>query len=381
MAGTSSLRIGNKQVELAATELDPKCHTLVTPFNPTVNVAELSQMAAGMAAEMAAANAGARMAASVQSAMGGPAAGKPPPAKPTAAARHNISLSVRRAAMRMNWLPMSAETLYGNRMLDQMKDRLVERDEAVGVKLYPQADALLKEVLAAVGVPHAYHFSVHIRADAGENAMALPGGFLVIDKALVADPSRRNKAYFAVAHEISHVLQRHETRAVQARIVDTVSLKGSLPDLVKTVRQVHSEPKSVLALVVVGKLLFEKHFEDQELQADACAVRLLDTTLNDSRRLRAVLVAFIADLPSAAPVPARGSAAAKSHPDAGALADVIELVARPINRHPSVEARLQNLRTMLADVEQRPLPAAKPGAKPVVPLPSSTPKPGAIKLP
>ena len=354
LAGTATLQLGGKQVEVTSVELDTQCSALVRPFDPSDNITELSKLVAEMAAEVAVAQAGD----SLQKALGmGSSSAKP------VGSRHNITLSVRRAALRMNWLPMALETMYGQSLLDQMRGELVGRDDKVGTRLYPQADALLAEVLAAVGEPSGYQFKLFIRADAGENAMALPGGFLVIDKALVADPKLRNKAYFAVAHEVAHVLQRHQTRAVQARIIDAVSLQKGLPDLIKTVQASHSEPKAVLALFATGKRLFEKHYEGQELQSDACAVRLLDSTFKDNRRLRTVLSAFVAGLPRTPPAapPAAGRETAQNLDNLG---DMVLLVSRPIDQHPTAEARLANLRMMLAEVEKRPLPA-DPAAKPL----------------
>ena len=166
---------------------------------------------------------------------------------------------------------------------------------------------------------------------------------------------------------------------MQARIVDTMSLKASLPEMIKTMRQVNSEPAAVVSLVLAGKLLFEKHFINQELQSDACAVRLVDRTLKDPRRVRASIQAFVNaltpnDRPAApgrtvrpggagpALVPPGTTDSADSADSAG---DLVTLVTRPIDRHPSTEARIQNLNAMLRTLQTatvRPAAAAAPAA-------------------
>jgi len=359
-----ALKIGNKNIDPSAVVLDPKCETLVEPFELTDNFSELTSLGLGMLGDNAAAIAGN----SIQK-LTGQATGA---AKPPVKLRHNISATVRRAAVRMNWLPMTLEVMYGEHLLDDMKDGLLPRTGRIGPALYAKGDALLAEVLAAVTEPHAYQFRLHISTRSGDNAMALPGGLIVIDKALVEKPELRDKAYFALAHEVAHVLQRHETRSVQARIVDTVSLSSAKGDLVKTMQQANREPAAVVALVLTGKLLFEKHFVNQELQSDACAVRLLDRTLADKRRVRASIQAFVDGLPPSTDKPAPG----RPRPDpvvpagnallqpgtADAAGDLVELVTRPIDRHPSTEARVQNLNTMLRAIELPPARAGNAGA-------------------
>ena len=151
---------------------------------------------------------------------------------------------------------------------------LVDRDSSAGKRLYPKADALLALVLSGVIEAHPYTFELHVRGASEDNAMALPGGIVYIDAGLVreADPA---KAWFALAHEISHVLRRHETRIAQARIIDTISLTGATSDLVTAVREPAAISAGVLTTAAAGHKSFRQHYGDQELQADSCAVRAL----------------------------------------------------------------------------------------------------------
>ncbi len=358
---SASIRIGSQTIDPAAVVLDPQCQRLVEPFVITDNVAELASLAVGMLGDSAmdiATNQFDRL--NPLNPKGAPA--RAAPIKPG----HNIPAHLRRTAVRMNWLPMPMEVMYGKHLLGDMKTGLVPRDGRIGPALYGKADALLAEVLAAVTERHDYKFEIFVSSQAGDNAMALPGGLIVVDKALVDKPELRDKAYFALSHEVAHVLQRHQTRSVQARIVDTVSLKSSLPELIKTMRQVNSEPAAVVTLVLAGKLLFEKHFINQELQSDACAVRLVDRALKDPRRVRASVQAFVNGLAPTANAAVRsqggrpaGPASALIAPGtADSAADLVELVSRPIDSHPSTEARIQNLNPMLRALQPAPVPPA-----------------------
>lgn len=347
-AQAQTVRVGGRQVDLAGGVFDPRCEQPVAPFALTANIEELARHGLDAYAEQ-------QLPGALDKALG-----KKPPRRPAGKGKGApITPALRLAAKRMNWLPMSVEDAYGEQLLRRMRGRLMPREGRVGPRWYPAADALLAEVLAGVKQPHAYRFEAFISTEAGENAMALPGGRIVIDKALLEDPALHDKAVFAVAHEVGHVLQRHQTRALQARVIDALALKASLPDLIKTLRNAGGQPQAVLRLLVGGKLLFEKHSEQQELQADACGMRLLDEGGGDAGRLLAAVAAFAQGLPAPQPAP----------PPDDTLGAVIDLVQRPVDAHPSTPERRRNLDQMLAELGQR--PGAKRASRPrVEPLPT-----------
>jgi predicted Zn-dependent protease len=216
-------------------------------------------------------------------------------------------------------------------------------------------------MLEALGETYDYKFQLFILTRSGENAMSLPGGYIYLDKALLDERPSMRKARYALAHELAHVLQRHETRNAQARIIDSISLTGSTEDLVKTIRQPETQGRAVVASMLTGKLLYERHFADQELGADACGVRMLNGMLGDREELVATLQEFVDQLPSQAAEaaepgrppagPTRSKSAATTVSARGSnlkTDDVIGLVTRPINRHPDAQARVSLLREMLA---------------------------------
>jgi Zn-dependent protease with chaperone function len=280
-------------------------------------------------------------------------------------AKHNISYEMRAAALRMNWLPMQTEVLYGRTILEAKSKAgdIQPRDNAKGRRLYPRAQALLDAALQAVDEPHDYKFEVHVTTSGETNAQALPGGIILIDQGLLVDdrePAR--KAKFAIGHEVGHILQRHETRAVQARIIDAVSMRGSVADLAKTIRGSRSEPAAVISLVLAGKIQFERHFANQELVADSCGVRIANNMLKNDTQLIAVLNAFIASLPKPVednrPDPFVNAkdltpAAANAAKSLASAQDLMVLVTRPIDQHPATALRLKNLNQTLTDIRKR----------------------------
>lgn len=248
------------------------------------------------------------------------------------------------AAKHANWMPMEAEVAYGERQHAQQEDDIVDRTTKPGQRVYPTADRMLAEILAAVPEPHAYQFRLFVMKTSSRNALALPGGFVYVDSGLLSDPAFRPKAYFAIAHEIAHVLQRHETMELQSNAIDTVT---SGTELIGLLRNVGSNPNAVVDHVQIEKNRFTQHHVDEELQADSCAARLLARTLPDAA-LAESLRTFLADLPPVDPVT---PPAAPPTNNAERLAQSVDqIVDTPVKRHPTSAERTANLREMYAEV-------------------------------
>jgi len=330
---------------IASQELDSQCETIVAPYELSAGVIDLLMLAARTAGD------------EIGKAVA-PEKGKQDlsnsRARATAkdTAKHNLSRTTREAAIRMNWLPMEVEVAYGEMQHDKMQDGLLDRNGR-GKQLYSRAEALLADALAGVDKPHDYAFRIFIRTESGENAMSLPGGIIYIDKELIANKGKEAKARFALAHEVAHILQRHETRNAQARIIDAVSLRGGYKDLVQTIRSLNDRNTAALAVILAGKTQFERHFGAQELQADACAVRILNNSMDTRQALLQAVDAFVRSLP---PPPPEQDSKKASVINANRQIDVgnmVELVVRPIDRHPNSDERSKRLRRMLGSCSGR----------------------------
>jgi Peptidase family M48 len=312
---------------IALVVLDKNCPSLVQPYKLTDNVASV----AAFTVKDTLKSTGDRITDMIR--------GKPA-AAPTGG---DISASARLAAKQLNWLPMKAEVLYGERA-HSTETGLLARDSKMGKLYYPIADKMLQDILSQVKEPHEYQFKLFILTNDTRNAVARPGGFLYIDKGLLDKPEYHPKAYFALSHEIAHVLQRHETKELQSMVVDSFKARD---EMVKVMTTVKDDPAAILAHVKVGKDIYIRHHVDQELQSDSCATRLLSRVYPDRQELADSLNAFIKDLQP--PEPAQPQAQPKS--DVEKLAQAAhDVVSSPADRHPNTQERTQNLQAMYAEV-------------------------------
>lgn len=317
------IQVGRKSIALSSIDGDGKCTAMVAPFEVTSNFLELTRIG---------------FTEGVKGIFGG--------LQGQAVSKHKVPEALRTSAVRMNWLPLPLEVAYGEHYLGVMREGGMLIERADDPKLYAVADGLLRLATESIGEAHPYQFQVFVRASNEGNAMALPGGFIFLDSNLLKEPRKFNMAHLALSHEVAHILQRHETRALQARIVDTLSLTMGVSELLNQLTNIAQGSTEVLKLIVSGKLQFERHKVHQELQSDACAVRLTQRMLDDDTRLFAAVRDFVASLP-----PAMSQAQAEqSHVTTTNLAEVAAIVERPVDRHPSTGQREALFREILAEL-------------------------------
>ena len=320
----------------ASVVLEKNCSVIVQPYTLSDNAASLAMFSA----KEALSDVGTRFLQSAGSILSG---GRPS----VAPASNKLTASTKLAAKQLNWLPMTTEVAYGERLHAQ-EPAILERDSKLGQKYYPVADRILREVLDSVGEPHEYEFKLFILKNSSRNAAARPGGFLYMDQGLVDNDAQLPKAYFALAHEIAHVLQRHETKELQSNVVDSISSKD---ELVRVMGASRGDPNAILAYVKVERNRLTQHHVDQELQADSCAVRLLSRALPDQKALAASINAFVKDLPKAE----QAKASTPLGPDESKLVQSVhDIVDTPVKRHPNNQERLQNLRSIYSEISVSP---------------------------
>lgn len=346
----------NKTSRIALVVVDKNCPDIVQPYKMTDNIASMLNF-------------------TLKDTISGPGdkLGDLIKGKPTAAPKGGeISNSARLAAKQLNWLPMNAEVLYGEQS-HKTETGLLPRDSKKGKEYYPIADKMLEDVLSQVKEKHEYQFKLFILTNDTRNAVARPGGYLYIDKGLLDNPEQHPKAYFALSHEIAHVLQRHETRELQSMVVDSFKAKD---DMIKVMTTVKDDPAVVLAHVKVGKDIYIRHHIDQELQADSCATRLLGRVYPDRQDLANSLNAFIKDLPP----PQNPQAQAQPKSDAEKLTQGMhDIVSSPADQHPNTQERTQNLQAMYAEVTTG--TATADATKPASSAPAVQPAPTAASDP
>lgn len=186
-------------------------------------------------------------------------------------ARNGMLDTAKIRAKQLNWLPMEQEVAYGRKLhqqrLEEDKNVIVRTDKGRVKRLYQNADELLQKILAGIDETHPYQFELLLVDNGDINAAALPGGFLHINSGVLES----NHAELVLGHEIGHVFKRHQTRETQARLIDTVATLEDLKSLLDAEPQAldqHIERTTAL----YGS--FQNYSRQQELQADACAVRM-----------------------------------------------------------------------------------------------------------
>lgn len=233
----------------SSTVLDPRCNTPVQPFDIADNAASLAFLAGKL---------------KVQGFIEGFEKGGKAALKP--------SDVVKIAARNLNWMPMALERQIGESLVPEA-DIVDEHKNKDTQRTYQQARAMLDDILLALPPSLPYEFKVLVRNTSYGNASALPGGILLVDRDLFKKGSDPDYAYFVMSHEVAHVLQRHQTRAYQAKLVDGIDSIENLGRLVQNAGK--KDPMAVVAYASALKKLFVSFSEQQELQADSCAIRLM----------------------------------------------------------------------------------------------------------
>lgn len=262
------------------------------------------------------------------------------------AGKDELSEAYRTELKRGNWLPMSTEVEYGRRSHGLLADTILDRDSKLGKELYLRAEALLDDIKRGIDGSHDYDLKVFIREESTLNAMALPGGFLYLDVGLLKDPKQYDNARFALAHEVGHVLQRHETKELQGLIVDSYKDGKELRAAVTSAQHGSEQAVALLKNVKISKDTYVRHTLDQELQADACGARLIFNAFPGGKELSVSAAAFISSLNSVS----TGKAPASPPPSPEFPEVLHQFVTLPAERHPTSEERTKHLRDVQASL-------------------------------
>lgn len=166
----------------------------------------------------------------------------------------------------------------------------------------PAVDAVraLVKRLAAVADNPGYSFTIHVVDDPRVNALALPGGQIVVFTGLLAEAGSPDEVAGVLAHEIQHVLHRHGLkRLVQqlggAAVISLATGGGDLAGLAAR----------------AGELVQLSYGREQEAEADRDGLALL----HRARFSPAALAAFFERLQRRAPVDMPEFLS--THPDTG----------------------------------------------------------------
>jgi predicted Zn-dependent protease len=171
------------------------------------------------------------------------------------------------------WVPAEAETRLARSAHAELvaKQQIVEDDDLNQMDRLSLAKlrTVLDELVAQLPADQPYTFELYLTNEDEANARALPGGLIYVSKA--AARGSNELLTVLLAHEVAHVTKRHQSRWLQGRLVDSVT---SIDQLVNLVRGNAEAINAAMAQAGGLNARFARFSADQELEADACAVRL-----------------------------------------------------------------------------------------------------------
>ncbi len=117
-------------------------------------------------------------------------------------------------------IPVSWEEKLGEKAYESM---FRKKPAAPSPQTQKALDEITQRLLAPVE-DQPYNFRVYIHPDKTFNAMALPGGIIVVFQGLLDHTETPEELAGVLAHEFQHVLQRHPTRNLARQIALSVVL-------------------------------------------------------------------------------------------------------------------------------------------------------------
>ncbi len=128
--------------------------------------------------------------------------------------------------------------------------------------------AVLGDSLAFVSGTQGMQFHFNIVDSKEVNAFALPGGWIYINRGLIARAQSMDQVAGVLAHEIGHVTRHHTAQQMQQQQKANIGLA-----LTCTLTKVCDSGAAQSAINLGGTALFMKFSRDDEREADVQAVR------------------------------------------------------------------------------------------------------------
>jgi predicted Zn-dependent protease len=182
-------------------------------------------------------------------------------------------------------LPPALERRIGESLWQRMRvrDRSFIDDPEITGYLNQLADRLIEKLPAA-----RQDFELFALRDPSLNAFAWPGGFIGVHSGLMITAQSESELASVVAHEISHVTQRHIARQFANRGESTIVALASLIIAVLAARGNSQVAQGAMiagqAATVASQLAFTREFERE---ADRIGLQMLDGAGFDTRAMAA----------------------------------------------------------------------------------------------
>jgi len=160
-------------------------------------------------------------------------------------------------------VPFSLEKKLGDKLFDLQKISLKLSDNEKALKILSIQIDRLRPFLEE----EYQDFNFYISKDPNINAFAFPGGSIVLNQGLILSADSFDEILGVMAHELSHVTNRHVMRG----IIYNISLFSIVNLLIGDI-------SGLIAVVLEngGSLLSLKFSKDMEIEADKSGVRLME---------------------------------------------------------------------------------------------------------
>ena len=175
-----------------------------------------------------------------------------------------------------------------------------------------------QEILSALGssVPHSpYKFRVTVVNSPAVNALAAPGGNMVIFRGLLEKTTTPEELAGVLAHEMQHILQRHATRALLQQVSMRILLAAAVGDA-------RGLSYGLEGAQTLGMLRYSRQKEEE---ADREAVKMLIASRIDPRGLLTFFETVQKESKKSLKLPSY------------------------LSTHPDLEERIQRLKTLTAN--------------------------------
>jgi predicted Zn-dependent protease len=166
------------------------------------------------------------------------------------------------SAAAARWVPVAWEDRLGAAVVDQVAPASRRCVDPVGQSA---VETIVRRLLGPVGSTP-YRFDLVVADMPIVNAIAAPGGHVVVFRGLLEKSKSAEELAGVLAHEIQHVLKRHATRAILQRASTAVALTAVAGD-VSGVVTVAFEGAQVLGTMAYSRA--------HEAEADAAGLQML----------------------------------------------------------------------------------------------------------
>ena len=189
----------------------------------------------------------------------------------------------------------------------------------------------LTEPLTAAIRDARYPFEFHVVRDSDLNAFALPGGVVVINSGLIERADNASELLGVLAHEISHVTERHGVRNI-------ISSAG----IVLTAQVLIGDASGLLATIASAAplLLNQSYSRDFERDADARGVALLMAANIDPHGMQKFFEKMI-----------EHEKKMLSQVGNDKAADAMKSLSRFLSTHPATEERIERIQQLSRDTK------------------------------